>query len=367
MRTGLVYQAERAVTLNNLQPYRRLSDVKSTDNGPVQFKLGTNSAFTGYADNSYGGGWILILQYVHAGNTNPALRSIAAYNNLPVLSSAALGADESGILANWGSIAPAFLLAFPDATADLEFRFFGRTSGHARVIHFITDSGMVSRFRNNTGTMLDVNFQYQLLTGHTANLPRIANNTFNQQSLTEFPMYSNGANHWGIRGQGNRWEVDDFPGNFANSTIHRVWVRYKQGSTFPLINNGDLNQGATGWTLAGNVSASGGRLTYSSGDTPITGVASQVCQTEAGSQYNLRYTVGRNGSCAVATARVNVEVRDTVTNALIASQLSPAAATYNLSFTARGTTTVRFVDQTVNTTGCDVTVDNISLSRYVQG
>ena len=366
MPTGVTYQAAQAVTLNNLQPYRRLSDVKSTDNGPIQFKLGTNPVFTGYADNSFGGGWILILQHVHAANTNPALRTIAAYNNLPVLSSAALGTDESAITANWGCIAPAFLQAFPDATADLEFRFFGQTSGHARIIHFITDSAMISRFRDNVGNMLDVNFQYQLLTGHTATLPRAANSAFNQQSLTEFPMYVNGANHWGIRGLGSRWEVDDFPGNSANSTIHRSWVRYKQSTTTPLVNNGDLNQGATGWTLTGNVVASGGILTFSGGDTAINGIASQVCQTEAGSQYNLRYNIGQIGAGA-GIARLIVEVRDSATNALIASLLSTATATYNIPFTARGPVLLRFIDNTTSTTNKDCTLDNVSLSRYVQG
>ena len=347
--------------------YRRFSDVKPTDNGLVTFKLGSNPPFQAWADPTYGGGWVLVAQFVHAGGTNPTLTEIAPHANLPVLSPGALGDSESGIATRWGTISLAFLQAFPDATADLELRFYGVTSHHARVIHFVTDA-MIDRWRNNVGTMLDVNARYILLPDHTAFLPRMANNTQNPQNIWSFPFYRNSTYHWGIRGGGSRWEVDNFVNNSAYHTIHRVWMRYKPGSTYPLITNGDLNQGAAGWTLVGNVTIVNGVINYSASDTAVTGIASQVAQTEAGSQYNLRYTVSRGGTCALTVARVTVEVRDSATNSLIASQVNQiAGATYNLSFTARGPVLIRFIDTTTNTANCDMRIDNVSLSRYQNG
>lgn len=346
--------------------YRRFSDVKPTDNGLVTFKLGSNPSFQAWANPAYGGGWILAAQFLHAGGTNPALVEIAPHNNLPV-AAGVLGDDHSAIPSQWGTISRAFLQAFPDATADLELRFYAITSHHNRIINFITDA-IIDRWRDNVGTMLDVNSRYILLPEHTAFLPRSANNTHNQSNIWSFPFYTNNTYHWGIRGGGTRWEVDNYVNNSAYDTLHRVFIRYKQGSTYPLINNGDLSQGAVGWTLAGNVTIVNGVINYSSGDTAITGIASQVAQTEAGSQYNLRYTVSRGGTCALTAARVTVEVRDNATNALIASQVNQiAGATYNFPFTARGPVLIRFIDTTTNTANCDMRIDNVSLSRYQNG
>lgn len=358
--------AQPSVVSNN-QPYQRLSQVKSTDNGIITFKLGNNPTFTAYASPLYGGGWILVAQYIHQGGTNPPLRSIAPHNNLPNFSTTPLGGDDSANNALWGEISPAFLQAFPDLTSDLELRFVGQTSGHSRFVNFKTDA-VISRWRDNTGTMLDVNFQYTLLTGHTANLPRSANNTFNQQNINQFPFYSNATYHWGISGYGTRWEVDDFPNNFANSTRHLVFLRYKPGNTFPLIQNGDFNQGATNWTLTGNVAIGSGATVFNSGNTTPNGIVTQVCQTEIGSQYNLQYTTTRSGGGA-GTMQILAEVRDNATNTLLASQLSPQAAgstIWNIPFTARGTTLIKFIDQSLATNSVDIWVDNVSLSRYVQ-
>lgn len=346
--------------------YQRFSDVKTNDNGLITFKLGNNPSFQAWADPTYGGGWVLVAQFVHAGGTNPTLTEIAPHANLPALSPGVLGDSESGIATRWGTISLAFLQAFPDATADLELRFYGITSSHARVIHFITDA-MLDRWRDNVGTMIDVSARYILLPDHTAFLPRMTNSSHNQQNIFQFPFYRTNAYHWAIRGSGTRWEVDDLANNSAYHTIHRVWMRYKPGSTYPLITNGDLTQGVAGWTLVGNVTIANGVINYSANNTAVTGIASQVAQTEAGSQYNLRYTVSRGGTCALAAARVTVEIWDNATMALIASQVNQiAGATYDLPFTARGPVLIRFIDTTTNTTNCDMQIDNVSLSRYQQ-
>jgi hypothetical protein len=38
-------------------------------------------------------------------------------------------------------------------------------------------------------------------------------------------MYLAGTYHWGIRGAGGRWEVDDYPNNATQNTHHQIWVR----------------------------------------------------------------------------------------------------------------------------------------------
>ena len=61
------------------------------------------------------------------------------------------------------------------------------------------------------------------LTGHSANLPNVADNL--GSGWTGFPYYRGGQYHWGLKG-GNRWEVDDYQNNENQHTLHRVWVRY---------------------------------------------------------------------------------------------------------------------------------------------
>ncbi len=63
--------------------------------------------------------------------------------------------------------------------------------------------------------------------GH-AYLPNSTAHYFTDQAnyaMTEFPFWLIGTYHWGIRGGGSRWEVDDFSGNFAYSTYHQIWIR----------------------------------------------------------------------------------------------------------------------------------------------
>jgi len=368
MNTSVTYSSAQSEAIDKTI-YTRFADVRRSDNGLVTFKLGaTGTPFTAYASNQYGGGWILLAQFVHRGGTNPAITTINAHNNLPVLSTAPLGTDESTIPTQWGTISATFLNLFPDATTDLELWFYGQTNAHARVISFITDA-IIDRWRTNTGTMLDVRDRYILLPEHTAFLPRATDSSYQQQNVTNFPFYNAGDYHWGIRGLNTRWEVDDFTNNDSRHTIHRVWCRYKPGVTQPLVVNGDFLQGNVGWILAGNVVVTGGQAVFSGGDTPITGVLSQVCATEAGCEYNLRYNVGFVGA-GPGMPRLLVEIRDDATNALIVpAQLSVGqpAATYNVRFTARGQTRLVFIDNTTNTTNKDCTLDNVSLSRYIQG
>ena len=76
--------------------------------------------------------------------------------------------------------------------------------------------------------MSGINTSFTTLNGHTALLPNSTANYFTDQgnnAMTEFPFWLSGTYHWGIKGSGARWEVDDFPGSYQNSTYHQIWIR----------------------------------------------------------------------------------------------------------------------------------------------
>jgi hypothetical protein len=193
-----------------------------------------------------GGGWMMILNYVHLGGTNPSLNTRTT--NFPLM-----GANEytfgnesasTGAGGSWGHISNSLANAYPWS----EYMFYGKTNAHNRIIHFRgNNTNIVSYIKTGSGTMAG---SYHLTASNfagslAANNPSLpfqsrtgSRDGFANQgnlALTEFPIYA--ANiytstnaHWGIRGLGNRWEVDDYPeleGSSASgrSTIHRVWVR----------------------------------------------------------------------------------------------------------------------------------------------
>lgn len=174
-----------------------------------------------------GGGWTLVLNYLHKGGTNPALS--ARTNSMPLLGSSTLGTDESASSSTWGHVAPSFLTSFTFS----ELRFYGITSGHNRVINFKTShTGTINYFKSGSGSASGIATSYTALTGHTANIPASANLFFSNENtiaMTNFPLYLGAAYHWGIRGHDFRWEVDDFASNIGNgyqfNTYHQIWIR----------------------------------------------------------------------------------------------------------------------------------------------
>ena len=170
-----------------------------------------------------GGGWTLVLNYLHAGGTNPAL--LTKTNSLPILGSTTLGTNESASSTTWGHASNSYLNSFTFT----ELRFYGKTSAHSRVINFKTShAGTISYFKTGTGNMTGIATSYTTLSGHTAYLPASTAYYFSDQgnsAMTEFPFWLSGTYHWGIKGSGTRWEVDDFPNSSSNSTFHQIWIR----------------------------------------------------------------------------------------------------------------------------------------------
>ena len=169
-----------------------------------------------------GGGWTLVLNYLHQGNTNPALRILT--DSLPLLGNTTLGNNESGTL-YWGHASNSLMTAITFA----ELRFYAKTSAHSRIIHFKTQhNGTINYFRTGVGDATGIQSGFTSLSGHTAFVPASAGSFFGNQgdlSMTAFPYYLASTYHWGIKGIGSRWEVDDAANGSMFDTYHQIWIR----------------------------------------------------------------------------------------------------------------------------------------------
>lgn len=175
-----------------------------------------------------GGGWTLILNYLHKGGTSPSLNPINDISTFPLLNSTALGTDESLYSIYFGHFTPNALNILKNNINWDFIRFYGKTSNHNRIINFKTNhTGTIAYSTSGTGTMSGIQNNFTPLVGHTAFLPLGANtfdinggnNIFTNPAFYQWSFY-----HW-IIGFAGRWEVDDFPISNLHDTHHQIWVR----------------------------------------------------------------------------------------------------------------------------------------------
>ncbi len=162
-----------------------------------------------------GGGWTLVLAYAHEGDTNEALETGA----LPVDPSNGYGHASDSVLAG--------VRALSSTT-----RFYCTSSGHNRVLHFrVEDSGILDYLSGLDPDNEASSWSISSVTypEHSASLPEATNAAYAytapETRMTNFPFYQSGTVHWAVRGNGFRWECDDFPVNDDNTTLHQVWFR----------------------------------------------------------------------------------------------------------------------------------------------
>ena len=211
-------------------------DFPSSPSGVYWIRGSDGVAYQVYCDMTLdGGGWMMILNYVHQSGTNPSL--LVRTSSFPLLNNQYTFADESGstsVGGSWGHISN----SLANSITWSEYMFYGKSSGHSRVIHFRgNNSNIVSYIKTGSGSMSPshrdelTNFSGSLRSNSTLPLHMTTSEGFSNEgdkAMTEFPMYGdssigNPRSHWGIKGQTNRWEVDDAGTNV--STIHRVWAR----------------------------------------------------------------------------------------------------------------------------------------------
>jgi hypothetical protein len=195
--------------------------------------------------------WVLVLNYVHRGGTNPALNVRNTTKGLPVLpEDGSLDFDtfdidatiSDGSVANPGSwghtrndLFDKTCIALGSANGNdngVEVRFVAKTNDHPRVIHFKTGKfEFLKDFRYGDQPRVDGSLtDFTLLDNHSAVLPTGNSVLYlgtGDVAMTNFPVLtSGGQHHWGIGGYGNRWEVDNNPGTTpTKNTYHQIWVR----------------------------------------------------------------------------------------------------------------------------------------------
>jgi len=175
-----------------------------------------------------GGGWMLTYAYNHDADKNDPLNP----DTIPL--------DPSSGYSHVN------LNAINGYTVDdvEEVRLYCQTSNHNRIVHFKTSNdvikGMAFSGSQKDNRASNWNTGFTPLDGHSGNLPAWANGGLTSSSggLWEVPLYKAYKYDWSVRGQGKRWECDDYYSSLSDanshSTVHLVYVRVSTRVTFSM-------------------------------------------------------------------------------------------------------------------------------------
>jgi hypothetical protein len=204
--------------------------------------------------------WVLVLNYVHLGGTNPALNIRDTTKGLPVLPSDGTldfgnvtinGTISDGSVANPGSwghtgndLFDKTCIALGSASGNqngLEIRVVGKSGkpGNDRLIHFKSGFHILlndHRYGNEPQVVYRTSennkfSDFTLLDGHTAYFPDtdilVLYTGVNDQAMTSLGYVSvaGSANYAFYIGTDGRWEADDTFSGATNNTYHQIWVR----------------------------------------------------------------------------------------------------------------------------------------------
>lgn len=198
---------------------------KNLEGGVIRtiFPRGSSRGINAYiSSDSDGAEWLLIYSYERKQNTDPPLAP-------GVLPTSPFGGGSHVHVSELGGFEKADIA---------EVRFFACTSGHERVVHFKTSNPGVCSIawdgNQNANRPEHWNSGFTELKGHTARLPRSAEEVFHEENggFWNFPFWKGGSYHWGIKGEDYRWEVDDYrpSDSMREATVHLVWVRMVAGA-----------------------------------------------------------------------------------------------------------------------------------------
>lgn len=208
---------------------------QATGDGIFDMQQG-NDTIKLYVKTMHGRKWALVLSYHHKAGTNPELRVIQNGQNWPFDLGLPLGTDgsieartdgETGVSYSagsaWGHVSPNVL---KDVNVQ-EMLWYGKNA--QKEIHFTTsDRAVIEYCKTGKGGFPIPFTNYESKNGDSSMLPRNATHRLMDQgeyAMTELPFWRWGFVHWGIRADGQRWEVDDFANGFQRDTIHQVWIR----------------------------------------------------------------------------------------------------------------------------------------------
>ena len=147
------------------------------------------------------------------------------------------------------------------------------------------------------------------------------------------------------------------------------------GQTTELVTNGTFASNLTSWTTSGNVAYSNfytnGTAAFSESNTAVTGVISQTFAVTSGQTLTIDVNYARRGT-ATGTVSGLFEILNGAT-VIYTATLTPTTTPSTGTFTSTtgsvvapsSSLTVRFTDQTANTTGRDFHINTISITQPI--